>query len=96
MGFGTGTAGVTSRQTNYNVNVAEMLDETGGIYDMTTYGGAEETVLEQYVDAGTFSNEATNAQSGSSVVSSHSLIESNTEYARETKTTRVSLTATTT
>jgi len=96
MGFGIDTSGNISRNTNYNVNVAEKLSEVGNIDEMTAYGGAEETTLESYVDAASFANEATNSQSGDTVVTAHNLIESNTEYARQSKTTRVALPATTT
>jgi len=97
MGFGIDTSGNISRNTNYNVNVAEKISEVGNIDEMTAYGGSEETTLESYVDAGSFANEATNAQAaGDTIVTAHSLIESNTEYARQSKTTRVALPATTT
>lgn len=97
MGFGIDTSGNISRNTNYTVNVAEKISEVGNIDEMTAYGGAEETTLESYVDAGSFANEATNDQlAGGTIVTAHSLIESNTEYARQSKTTRVALPATTT
>ena len=88
MGFGTGTSGVTSRTTANAAQVAEKMTEVGIIEDMTTYGATTETTVEQYVDAGSFANEAVNEQNGTSVVTSHDLIESNTDYARETKTIR--------
>ena len=94
MGFGIDSG--ISRNTNYSVQVAEKLDENGVIADMTAHGGAAETVTEVYVDAASFANEATNVQSGTSIVTAHSLIESNTEYARASKTTRAALPATTT
>ena len=96
MGFGIDTTGNISRNTNYSVNVGEKIGEDGTITDMTAYGGAEETTLESYVDAASFANEATNQQAGSTIITAHSLIESNTEYARQSKTTRVALPATTT
>lgn len=97
MGFGIDTSGNISRNTNYTVNVAEKISEVGNIDEMTAYGGAEETTLESYVDAASFANEATNDQlAGGTIVTAHSLIESNTEYARQSKTTRVALPATTT
>ena len=96
MGFGLTGSGNISRNTNYSVNVGEKIDVDGTIADMTAYGGAEETTLESYVDAASFANEATNEQSGTTIVTAQSLIESNTEYARQSKTTRVALPATTT
>lgn len=97
MGFGLSNSGEISKNTNYSVNVAEKLSEVGNIDEMTAYGGAEETTLESYVDAASFANEATNAQAaGGTIVTAMSLIESNTEYARQSKTTRVALPATTT
>lgn len=94
MGFGI-DAGI-SRNTNYSSQVAEKMDENGVIDDMTAYGSTSETTEEVYVDAASFANEATNQQTGTSIVTAHSLIESNTEYARASKTTRAALPATTT
>lgn len=97
MGFGLSNSGEISKNTNYSVNVAEKLSQIGNIDEMTAYGGAEETTLESYVDAASFANEATNQQAaGGTIITAHSLIESNTEYARQSKTTRVALPATTT
>jgi hypothetical protein len=97
MGFGIDTSGNISRNTSYSVNAAEKISEVGNIDEMTAYGGTEETTLESYVDAASFANEATNQQAaGDTIVTAHSLIESNTEYARQSKTTRTSLPSTTT
>ena len=85
MGFGIDSG--VSRNTNNTVQRAEKVGEDGTIEEVTTYGGGEEKVEEDYVDA--FTNEATNAQVGTpsaSVVMTHNLIESNTEYARSNKT----------
>jgi hypothetical protein len=96
MGFGV-DAGI-SRNTNFSVSVAEKSDENGVIDALASYGGASETTEEVYVDAASFVNLATNEQgsAGTSIVTAHSLIESNTEYARASKTTRAALPATTT
>jgi hypothetical protein len=94
MGFGI-DAGI-SRNTNYSSQVAEKMDENGVIDDMTAFGSTSETTEEVYVDAASFANEATNQQNGTSIVTAHSLIESNTEYARASKSTRSALPATTT
>jgi hypothetical protein len=96
MGFGIDTSGNISRSTNYSVNEARKLSEVGNVDEFTAFGGTSETTLESYVDAASFANEATNVQSGSSIVTAHSLIESNTEYARQSKTTLAALDATTT
>ena len=96
MGFGTGTAGVVSRNTSYSATAAEKTDENGVILDMTAYGATSETTEEVFVDAASFANLATNQQTGTSIVTAHSLVESNTEYARANKTTRAALPATTT
>ena len=95
MGFGA-PAGKISQTTNYSSSVAESSDENGVITDMTAYGSTSETTEEVYVDSASFANEATNQQNGTSIVTAHSLIESNSEYARANKTTRASLPATTT
>lgn len=94
MGFGI-DAGI-SRNSNYTAQVAEKMDENGAIDDMTAFGAATEVTEEVYVDAASFANEATNEQAGTSIVTAHSLVESNTEYARASKTTRTALPATTT
>ena len=94
MGFGI-DAGI-SRNTNYSSQVAEKMDEVGTIDDFSSYGSTSETTEEVYVDAASFANEATNDQQGTTVVTAHSLIESNTEYARASKTSRAALPATTT
>ena len=94
MGFGIDSG--ISRNSNYTAQVAEKTDENGAIEEMSTFGAVGEVTDEVYVDAGSFANEATNDQSGLSVITAHSLIESNTEYARASKTTRTALPATTT
>lgn len=91
MGFGDSTVGNISSNNAYSVQAAEKVDEKGRIDEMTTYGGVLETTEEVYVDAGSFTNEATNGQVGNpstAVVMSHTLIESNTEYARASKVSR--------
>jgi len=97
MGFGA-PSGKISQNTNYSVSVAERSDENGVIDAMAAYGGKVETTEEVYIDAASFANEATNAQgsTGTTIVSAHSLIESNTEYCRSSKTTVAALPATTT
>ena len=93
MGWGT-TGGEISKSTNNSVNRGDKLNGNGDITDMRTYGGTTETQEEVYVDAGSFSNLAINGQSGSSgIVTSHNLIESNTDFARAQKTTVAILTA---
>jgi len=94
MGFGVSTAGNISQNTAYSVQVADKTDEDGRIDEMTTYGGIVETTEEVFTDAGSFTNEATNGQVGNTstnVVMSHTLIESNTDYARASKVSRKSL-----
>ena len=86
MSFGTGTAGVLSRSTSATVQVADKLDEDGNIVESTSFGGVKEVTEENYTD--TFSNEATNAQSGADITTSHEFSEVNNDYAKETKTVR--------
>jgi len=90
MAFGL-DAGI-SRTTTNTVNVAEQLGPDGTILDMTTHGGSSETQEEIYL-SGAFTNEALNGQTGTEVVSSHVLTETNADYARVTKTTREALAA---
>jgi len=89
--------GSISKSTNNSVTVAEKLNGTGDITDMRSHGGKAEVQTEVYVDAGSFANEAVNGQAGTSgIVSSHNLIESNTDFARAQKTAVSALTAATT
>jgi len=92
MAFGL-SSGI-SRNRNFTVNVAEKIGEDGTIDDMTTHGGTEEKTEETYADS--ITNEAVNGQTGTTVISAHSLIESNTDYARSSKTTVIALAAPTT
>lgn len=89
MGFGI-TAGISSTK-RYSVQYADKVDTDGSIIEFTTYGGTEEVSTEEYTDAGSFTNAATNGQTGTDLASAtieNSLIESNTDYSRETTTTR--------
>jgi hypothetical protein len=94
MGFGDSTAGNLSTNTAYSVQTADKMNENGAILEMTTYGGTEEVTEEVYSDAGSFTNLAVNAQTGNvstAAVTSHPLVESNTDYARSTKVSRKAL-----
>ncbi len=91
MGFGVATVGNISTNTAHSVQTADKMDEKGKIVEFTTYGGTLETTEEVYVDAGSFTNLATNGQTGNTStagVTSHTLVESNTDYARATKVSR--------
>ena len=95
MGFGVATAGNISTNTAYSVQNAEKMDEIGTIEEFETYGGVEEITEEVYVDAGSFTNLAVNGQTGTSstaIVTSHTMVESNTDYARATKVSKKPLT----
>jgi len=89
MAFGTGATGVISRSTNRTVQVAEKTDEDGTIVDMTTYGGATEVTEEVFADAA--GTDVVNGDTGTSVDTAETFTESNTEYARLSKTTRTAL-----
>lgn len=91
MAFGI-DAGI-SRSTNNSVQTTDKIGNDGTILEMTTHGGAEEITEEGYVDAESFTNEAVNGQQGSSAVTSHNLTESNSDYAKVSKTTRSALAA---
>ena len=96
MGFGVSTADTISKNTAYTAQYASKMNEIGVIDEEETYGAVEETTEEVYVDAGSFTNLATNGQTGTSVaaiVTSHSLIESNTDFARASKVSRKPLTS---
>jgi hypothetical protein len=83
MGFGV-TSGI-SKSTNHSVQVAEKIGHDGAIEHMTSYGQKCEITEEFY--SSSFTNAATNAQTGASIISAHSLTEANTDYAKESKTT---------
>jgi hypothetical protein len=85
MAFGI-DAGI-SRNQQGTAQVAEKIGPTGVITDMTTHGAVVEKQEEVYADS--FVNEATNGQSGTSVITASGYNESNTDYARGTKTTRI-------
>jgi len=93
MGFGA-PIGMVSTNTANTAQVAEKTDAVGSITEMKTYGAVEE-ITEEYFST-TMANEAINGQTGTTstgVVTSHTLNEVNTEYARETKVTRKPLAA---
>ena len=90
MGFGCTTVGNISQNDAYSVQTADKMDEKGRIDEFTTYGGVLETTEEVY-HSGTFTNLAVNGAVGnttSAAVTSHTLVESNTDYARATKVSR--------
>ena len=94
MGFGDSTVGNISTNTAYSVQTADKMDEKGRIDEFTTYGGTKETTEEVYAEAGSFTNLAVNSQVGNTTaagVTSHTLVESNTDYARATKVSRMAL-----
>lgn len=94
MSFGTGTAGVITRNTSNNVETASKTDEEGVIVEETSYGGINEVTEEVFTDA--FANEALNGQVGTTaggIVVEHSHSEANDAYARATKRTRTPLAA---
>jgi hypothetical protein len=94
MGFGDSTVGNISTNTAYSVQTADKMDEVGTVTEFTTYGGTEEVTEEVYAEAGSFVNLAVNSQVGNTTaagVTSHTLVESNTDYARATKVSRMAL-----
>jgi len=96
MAWGT-AGGEISKSTNNSVTVAEKLNGNGDITEMRTHGGKAETQEEVYVDVGSFANLALNGQAGSSgIVSTHNVIESNTDFCKAQKTTIAALAAATT
>lgn len=88
MSFGA-PAGKLSHNVQNTVQVAEKINNKGDIIDMTAYGGKQETSEEYY--SATFTNAATNGQTGSNIVSSHGNNQVATDYAKESKTTVVAL-----
>lgn len=86
MSFGTGDTAI-SRNTNHDAQVAEQIGGDGTVVGMTTYGAKKTTTERHYVDRASFENEAVNGQNGTEVVSAHNLIEVNTDYVQEEKTT---------
>jgi len=86
MPFGLDTG--ISRETSNTVQTAQKADEVGVIEEMESFGGTE-TVTEE-VFSSAFTNAATNGQTGTTstgIVTEHSLIENNEDYARERKVT---------
>jgi len=82
MPFGV-DAGI-SRETSNTVQTAQKTDEIGTIDEMESFGGIETKTEEVF--STTFTNTAVNGQTGTSssgIVTEHSLIENNEDYARE-------------
>ena len=87
MGFGISNpanSGTTSNNTNNSVQVAALSNSSGEILDYYTYGESSEVSEEYYIVGATdFANLAVNGQSGiSDIVTSHNLVESNTDFAK--------------
>lgn len=92
MAFGVagGNSAQISRTKNYSAEVAYMQDNTGKKVQAHTFGAELEVQEEFYETAdNTFSNQATEAQEGTSVCTANSLTESNTDYAKISVTTKV-------
>jgi len=85
MAFGIDTG--ISRTQQGTAQAAEKLSPKGVITDMHTHGAVVEKQEEVYADS--FVNQATNGQTGTSVVTGSGYNETNTDYARGTKTTRI-------
>jgi hypothetical protein len=84
MPFGLDTG--ISRETSNSVQTAQKTDEVGSVVEMETFGGIETTTEEIF--STTFANAAVNGQTGTpsaAVITEHSLIENNEDYARERK-----------
>jgi len=92
MSFGmANNDALVGRTTSNTVQVAVKKNQAGAVVEMGTHGGMTETSIEEFSDG--ITNEATNGQYGSSVVSAHTFIESNTAYQRANKTTKGALAA---
>ncbi len=84
---GYGVEAGLSKTTTNTVQTAQKEDELGNITDLETYGGMEEISEEDYT-AGTFTNLATNGQSGTTstgVVTEHTETQVNNDFAKATK-----------
>ena len=95
MAYSFGLDAGISRNTNNTVEHASVMDENGVIVEEETFGGIEEITEESSLNAA-FSNEALNGQTGivsAGVVTAHSLVESNNDFSRVSKTTRKPLAA---
>lgn len=82
MPFGVNTG--ISRETSNTVQTAQKTDEIGSITEMESFGGIETKTEELF--SSTFTNTAVNGQTGTTsagIITEHSLIENNEDYARE-------------
>ena len=86
MAFGIDSG--ISRSTQGTCEVAKKIGPSGAVLEMTTHGAMQKVDTEDYTDS-PLVNEAVNGQTGTSVVSAHSLDESNTDYAKSKKTTEI-------
>lgn len=93
MAFGVTGTGI-SRETSHAVQTANKTDQVGSVTEMTSFGGMQTKTEEVF--SSSFTNEAVNGQTGNTgagLVSEHTLIESNEDYARERKVTMTPLAA---
>jgi hypothetical protein len=95
MSFGiTAQAAKISQTTTNKVEVDRKYNSAGEVIELGSFSGLTETSEEVFADS--ITNEAVNGQLGTSVVSSHAFVESNTDYQRATKTTIAVLASATT
>jgi hypothetical protein len=83
MSFGAGTN--LSRSYNHNVEIAKKVNGHGDVTGLFSHGGMQ-TKQEEYYSS-SFTNAAVNGQQGTSAVQDHNLIEVNTDWSKEQKTT---------
>jgi hypothetical protein len=89
--FGCEGANNQSETEEYSVDDAQLKDELGVIKDYATHSG-EQTTTEETVIVGTEpTNDATNGQSGTSIISSMTISRTNTDFAKTTKVTKTAL-----
>ena len=84
------STGLTGKTTNNSTTQTELLSDVGNIAAIRTHGGKQEVTEESYFDnaGGDFTNLAVNQQENNTgVVTAHNLIESNTDWNRQSKTT---------
>lgn len=91
MAFGITQPGTNqqSRTTTNSVEVAELINSSGEVEEMTTYKATAEITEDYFVSkTQAYSNTALAAQSGTSVVTNSTLTEENGAYQRYSVTTR--------
>ena len=91
MAFGCVGENNQSETVEYSVDDAQLKDENGIIKDYATHSGEQTTTEETVIVGSEPTNEATNGQSGTTIVTSMTINRTNTDFAKVTKVSKTAL-----